>query len=301
MHTNTQKGIAPIAAIIIALLVIGGGGYGIKKIADKRQAQREEEKQTQMQQKKKADKEQTEKREEADIGRAIHIKLAEQNKSGQKGEATITQTGTSTLKVIVSITGKPSSVAQPAHIHAGSCPNVGAVKYPLTIVTKGASQTEIPNLTLQELLSELPLAINVHKSAPEIKIYTSCGNIEKKEMMSKKDEEKERTDNLTPVAGTAVTYGASGFPPKSVTAKKGDTVTWKNESGREMWVASNEHPTHTLYDGTSLKQHCATGATPSFDQCGRGDTFSFTVTKVGSFGYHNHRKPSDGGTIIVTE
>lgn len=34
-HRTAQAGIAPVAAIIIALLAIGGGGYVIKKGADK--------------------------------------------------------------------------------------------------------------------------------------------------------------------------------------------------------------------------------------------------------------------------
>jgi len=38
---NTQRGIAPIAAIIIALLVVGGGAYGVKKVADKKKEKRE--------------------------------------------------------------------------------------------------------------------------------------------------------------------------------------------------------------------------------------------------------------------
>jgi len=175
MRTNTKQGLAPLAVIIIALLVIGGGGYGLKKAVDKKTERKEKEKQEQVE-KEKVEKEEAE--EAANAARTIHIKLDEQNKSGQKGEATITQIGTSTVKVIVNITGKPSGTAEPAHIHLGVCPKPDAVKYPLTNVDKGASQTEIPNLTLDELLAGLPLAINVHKSAADIKTYTACGNIE---------------------------------------------------------------------------------------------------------------------------
>lgn len=63
---------------------------------------------------------------------------------------------------------------QPAHIHAGQCPGVGAVKYPLTNVVNGHSVTTL-NVTLTELEKQLPLAINVHESAANIKNYTSCG------------------------------------------------------------------------------------------------------------------------------
>lgn len=42
MRNNSQKGIAPIAALIIALLVIGGGGYAIKKGFEKRAGEERE-------------------------------------------------------------------------------------------------------------------------------------------------------------------------------------------------------------------------------------------------------------------
>jgi plastocyanin len=100
-------------------------------------------------------------------------------------------------------------------------------------------------------------------------------------------------------ASAAVTLTANGFSPKTVTIKKGGTVTWKNESAGNMWVASANHPTHTVYDGTTLQQHCANGAPGSFDECGAGSTFSFTFNKTGSWNYHNHSNTSDFGTVIV--
>ncbi len=332
MKINSKQGLAPVAAIIIALIVIAGGGYGVKKAADSRSEKKAKEKaeQAEMMQKEQEEKEAKEKEEM--MSRVIHVKLSEQNKSGQSGEATITQIGTSTVKVIVSITGKPSGMVQPAHIHLGACPTPGTVKYPLTSVEKGASQTEIQNLTLDDLLSGLPLAINVHKSAADIKTYTSCGDVKAENVMSgdekmegkdmqrgdkmpekmkdgakdmKKDGDKISDQGAAAITalshGTTVTYGADGFTPKSVTIKKGAAVTWKNASGERMWIGSNEHPTHTLYDGTSLKQHCATGAAAAFDQCQSGESYSVTFTKTGSFDYHNHAHTNDGGTVIVTE
>ena len=99
-----------------------------------------------------------------------------------------------------------------------------------------------------------------------------------------------------------VTYTGSGFSPATITVSPGTTVTFVNQTGNRMWVASDVHPTHTAYDGTSTSQHCANGAPTSssiFDQCGAGSSFSFTFTKAGTWEYHNHANSSHGGTIVV--
>lgn len=98
---------------------------------------------------------------------------------------------------------------------------------------------------------------------------------------------------------TTVTYTADGFSPSTLNVRTGDTVRFVNESGGTMWVASAVHPIHAVYDGTSLSQHCATGATKSFDQCSAGDEYSFTFDKAGTWKYHDHTHASETGTIIV--
>ncbi len=98
-----------------------------------------------------------------------------------------------------------------------------------------------------------------------------------------------------------VTYSGHGFSPSTVTIAKGGTVTFVNQSSNKMWVASDPHPTHQGYDGTTRSQHCAqgyTGAKP-FDQCSTGNSFTFTFTKTGSWGYHNHDLHQDTGTVVV--
>jgi plastocyanin len=110
------------------------------------------------------------------------------------------------------------------------------------------------------------------------------------------------TTGSIPTSATVI-YSASGFSPASVTIKKGGTVTFINQGGGPMSVASNQHPSHSVYDGTSRAQHCAvgyTGAAP-FDQCSVGTSFSFTFTKVGVWGYHNHMGTQDTGTVTVVE
>ena len=66
-------------------------------------------------------------------------------------------------------------------------------------------------------------------------------------------------------------------------------------------MASDPHPIHNGYDGTTLQQHCAQGYTgpAPFDECSPGTSFSFTFAKVGSWGYHDHLEASIKGTVVV--
>lgn len=101
------------------------------------------------------------------------------------------------------------------------------------------------------------------------------------------------------LAAVQVTYGASGFSPATVTIKRGETVTFTNQSGQKMWVATGPHPAHTGYAGTPLAEHCPDTAGTAFDQCAATDSYSFTFEKAGTWKYHNHYLSSDTGTIIV--
>lgn len=106
----------------------------------------------------------------------LTVVLSEESDSGESGVVTITEID-GQLVVSLATVGYAEGVEQPAHIHEGVCPDVGAVVYPLTNVVDGMSETTI-DATLEDLESQLPLAINVHKSVPEASVYTSCGNIE---------------------------------------------------------------------------------------------------------------------------
>ncbi len=112
------------------------------------------------------------------------------------------------------------------------------------------------------------------------------------------------TDGTVP-APVTVTYTGQGFSPKSVTVAQGQAVTFVNQSSGQMWVASDPHPTHSGYDGTSRTTHCApgyAGAAP-FDECAQvasGGSFTFTFDKAGTWGYHNHADDAVKGTVVVT-
>jgi hypothetical protein len=102
------------------------------------------------------------------------IMLAEQNESSESGKVTLTEKDGKTMVSIMLDNGP--ATPQPAHIHTGACPTPGAVKYPLTNVVNGKSETTIDE-TLQDLMTQLPLAINIHKSVAESKTYVACGDI----------------------------------------------------------------------------------------------------------------------------
>src|SRR3989344_2377094 len=101
------------------------------------------------------------------------------------------------------------------------------------------------------------------------------------------------------VSVLTIKYADSGFSPANLTVKKGDTVTFINQSRGAMWVSSGPHPSHTAYSGTDKSSHCPDTADVAFDQCETGGTFTFTFNKVGEWGYHNHVATEDKGVVIV--
>ena len=91
-----------------------------------------------------------------------------------------------------------------------------------------------------------------------------------------------------PAAAKAViTYNGSLFSPSQTTVNKGDTVTIKNDSSETIDIESTPHPIHT--DNPQL----------NLGEIKAGASKSFTVSKTGSWGYHNHLNETQTGTIVV--
>ncbi len=110
----------------------------------------------------------------SDLG-PVTVKLSAQNNSGISGTATLTEVD-GKAQVKLALTGGLATLAEPAHIHLGSCAALGDVKYPLSNVLTGKSTTVL-NVSLAQLKAGLPLAINVHKSVAEAGVYVACGDI----------------------------------------------------------------------------------------------------------------------------
>jgi len=122
-----------------------------------------------------ADPDEEEEEEEGESPQSIVVALSEQNESGLTGTARLTDRDGSTL-VRINLTGAPEGIAQPAHIHANSCADIGEILYPLEFPVNGVSVTTL-DVSLDAILAQLPLSLNVHKSVEEISVYVACGDL----------------------------------------------------------------------------------------------------------------------------
>ncbi len=106
------------------------------------------------------------------------------------------------------------------------------------------------------------------------------------------------------VEENAVTIHMSekGFEPSKIKVKIGTKVIFENTSTEDRWPASDDHPSHTLYDGTSLEEHCASHNSTSFDACKpipSGQSWSFVFEKAGTYSLHDHLWPQYKGEINI--
>lgn len=104
---------------------------------------------------------------------SMSVALIELNGSGLTGSGILTNEAGKT-KVMIDLT--PGETDQPAQIHLGSCPTPGEVKFPLTDVKAGKSETTL-EVGLSDLIPELPMAIVVQKSATVSQTYSACGDL----------------------------------------------------------------------------------------------------------------------------
>jgi len=114
--------------------------------------------------------------------KSVNVRMHAQNKSGESGSAKLTPEGADKTRVEISLKGGPKGTPQPAHIHEGSCAKLDPKpKYGLENVVDGKSTTVVP----QGIDAVRGMAINVHKSADDLKTYVSCGDIGKGGAMKK--------------------------------------------------------------------------------------------------------------------
>lgn len=211
------------------------------------------------------------------------------------------------------------SASYPAHIHLGSCPTPGAVKYPLNPVVNGKSKTVI-DVSVAELVKGLPLAVNLHKSATELATSVACGNLEAPSMVWKsgsmegmmkpkmemehgtmtpkimpagsmmmKTETEMHDGMMTTKRVVALTAANFKFGASEITVKKGDRVRieLKVVDGFHDWVVDEFN------------------AKTAQVKAGEKTTVEFVAEKAGTFEYYcsvgQHRANGMVGKLIVTE
>ncbi len=107
---------------------------------------------------------------------ALTVDLEEQNGSGVSGTATLTPVDLDQVEVTLELSGGEEGVAQPAHIHPGTCDDLDPTpEFPLTNVEDGTSETTVQASPVDLFTGEY--AINVHKSEDEAETYVACGDI----------------------------------------------------------------------------------------------------------------------------
>lgn len=99
--------------------------------------------------------------------------------------------------------------------------------------------------------------------------------------------QEESNNNDVALSEVTVTYTDTGFQPESVTLAVGGQVMVKNESSETLAFRSDPHPVHTENDELNI------------EDIAPGGTGSFTVSKKGTWGFHNHLDPDRSGVIVA--
>ncbi len=92
------------------------------------------------------------------------------------------------------------------------------------------------------------------------------------------------------VEGAVIRFDGQEFSPEEVTIAAGESVTWINDSEDPMWPASNDHPTHQVYDQ---------GAFDPQKGVLSGESWTFTFDEPGDWEFHDHLYPTAGGVVHV--
>lgn len=106
----------------------------------------------------------------------LNINMGAMNGSKQDGSASVGDKGKG-VEVTLHLRNEPKGAVEPAHIHQGTCKKLNPAPWKmLHSVVNGASSTFVPGVTVAEI-KKGHYAINVHKSAADLKTYVSCGDL----------------------------------------------------------------------------------------------------------------------------
>lgn len=97
----------------------------------------------------------------------------------------------------------------------------------------------------------------------------------------------ESTKSDSSTSKPEIIYNGDGFSPSSLTVQLNEQVTIINNSARTLQFDSDPHPQHT--DNPEL----------NVEFVEPNETKSFSVSKTGVFGIHNHLNSSERMTLTV--
>lgn len=98
------------------------------------------------------------------------------------------------------------------------------------------------------------------------------------------NQSNQQTAESDAVATDKVSIQNFAFSPSVITVKAGTTVTWTNQD--------EVHHSVTVDSGSDG---------PNSQLFGKGESYSYTFTKAGTYKYHCMPHPYMHGTVIVTE
>jgi len=84
-----------------------------------------------------------------------------------------------------------------------------------------------------------------------------------------------------------LTYANEGFSPDEITVSANETIRVVNQSSTVLDFSSDPHPTHTNNPELNV------------GDIAPGESATFTISKSGTWGFHNHYAPNHHGNVIV--
>lgn len=84
-----------------------------------------------------------------------------------------------------------------------------------------------------------------------------------------------------------IVYTDNGFAKPGLTVEPGTEIRVQNNSSSTLDFSSDDHPTHTKQSALNVGEIAA------------GESKTFTIDAVGTWGYHNHLNPAHTGTITA--
>ncbi len=105
----------------------------------------------------------------------IVVPIDQMENSRISGDASLTDNGDGTTTVDILVDG--ATGGHPAHIHSGTCADLGDIVYPLTDVDASGESVTVVDATLESLTTGGPYAISIHLSADDMGTRVACGDI----------------------------------------------------------------------------------------------------------------------------